>query len=86
MAEFRENMFENDEVNRVLKEMRDPLEKQFNAVAKRKTKILDPKKKPKGDGKAPEPVEEPLLTVEDFAKDIDRAKMFCDLKEARRRT
>ena len=54
MAEFRENMFENDEVNRVLKEMREPLEKQFGAIAKRKTKILDPKKKPKGDGKKPE--------------------------------
>ena len=81
MAVYRENMFENAEVDRVLEEMKEPLNKQFLAVSKRKTKILDPKKRPKGDGKSPSPVEEPLLTVEDFVKDIDKCKMFCDLKE-----
>ena len=55
MAAFRENMFENAEVARVLKEQKEPLHKQFIAIAKRKTKILDPNKKPKGDGKKPEP-------------------------------
>ena len=57
--------------------------KQFAAVAKRKTKILDPRKRPKGDGTRPEPVEEPLLTVEDFSKDMDKCKMYVDLKEVR---
>ena len=81
MAEFRANMFNNPEVKRVLKEQSEPLHKQFIAIAKRKTKILDPSKKPTGNGNRPDPVEEPLLTVEDFAKDLDKAKMFVDLKE-----
>lgn len=80
MAEMREHM-NSPEVSAVLEAFAEPLDKQFMAIAKRKTKILDPKKKPKGDGKKPEAVEAPLLTVEDFAKDIEKQKMFVDLKE-----
>ena len=41
-------MMESDEVTAVLEAMREPLEKRFSSIAKRKTKILDPKKRPKG--------------------------------------
>ena len=76
MAEFRENMFENSEVQRVLMELKEPLNRQFLAIAKRKTKVLDPKKKPKGDGKKPEAVEEPLLTVEEYSNTVESVEHF----------
>ena len=56
------------QVAAVLESMKEPLHKQFLAISKRKTKILDPKKKPKN---APASRDEPLLTVEDYSKDLD---------------
>ena len=69
------------EVNEVLRAFSGPLEKQFLAIAKRQTKILDPSKRPKGDGLHASPPEVPLLNVEDFIKDIERQKMFVEMKE-----
>ncbi len=80
MAVVRAQM-QSAEVQAVLGAFNAPLEKQFTAIAKRQSKILDPSKKPKGDGSAPMPVEAPLLNVEDFIKDIDKQKMFVELKE-----
>ena len=74
---------ESDAVKGVLKAFRAPLEKQFNAIAKRKTKILAAKAATgaatRADGTA---LNEPLtVTIEDFCKDLERQKLFCDLKE-----
>ena len=82
MAEARAAA-ESSEVNGVLKAFNAPLEKQFNAIAKRKTKILAAKAATgaatRADGTA---LNEPLtVTIEDFCKDLERQKLFCDLKE-----
>jgi hypothetical protein len=79
MAIMRATMA-SPEVLAVLDAMKEPLEKRFNAMAKRKTKILDPKKKPKGDGTKPEAVEVAQVSVENFIKDIEMAKLFIDKK------
>ena len=82
MAAIREQM-DSSEVCAVLSAFKAPLEKQFLAIARRQTKVLDPTKRPKGDGTKPMAAEAPYLTVEDFCKDIDQQKMFCELKEVR---
>ena len=45
--------------------MKEPLSKRFESIAKRKTKILDPKKRPKGMKNQDEAVEVQQLQVEE---------------------
>ena len=80
MAEMRE-MMDSDEVTAVLEDMKEPLMKRFESIAKRKTKVLDPKKRPKGMKNNDEAVEVQQLQVENFIGDIEKAKLFVDLKE-----
>jgi len=68
------------EVNEVLRAFSGPLEKQFLAIAKRQSKILDPSKQPKGDGLHSSPPEVLVLNVEDFIKDNERQKLFVEMK------
>ena len=56
MGEVRAHA-ESAEVQAVLTAFKVPLKKQFDAIASRQSRILDPSKKPRGDGTQPAPAE-----------------------------